>query len=895
MKTGRIPSATYRLQFHAGFTFKDARAILDYLDDLGISDIYASPYFQAAPDSTHGYDVANHNRLNPAVGDVADFRALASDLKNRGMGQVLDFVPNHMGINQSLNIWWMDVLENGVNSPYAHYFDIDWHPGKKALADRVLLPILGDRYGRVLEKGEFKLACEDGAFFLRYFETRLPITPPSYPIILRAALTHLDGDSLGKLRRAGTDRKQLAELAGSDTRVKEALEKALRQVETEKNFDTLHELLEAQAYRLSYWRVAAEEINYRRFFDINTLAAIRIEIPEVFEAAHHLVFELLERGDVTGLRIDHIDGLWDPKAYLARLQERYAGLSGGRELYLIVEKILDSTREELPADWPVHGTTGYEFISQVGQLFVNAAAGKRMTKIYERFAGEHESFANLVYEKKNRTMQIAFSSEIMQLGRMLDALSEMHRDYRDFTRNSLTLAVREVIACLPVYRTYATGEGNLSAADEKMVLRAISAARRRNPNLEKSLFDFLRGVLLLRLPEHLTVEQREAHIHFVMKFQQSSGPVMAKGVEDTVFYIYNRLAALNEVGGNPGLFGIDTGEFHRLNASRLEHFPHSLLASSTHDTKRSEDVRMRLVALSEMPDRWSAALKTWSKLTKKHRSKVDGETAPSRNEEYLIYQTLLGSWPFEPEPDYTERIQQYMAKALKEAKVNSSWTEPNEAWEQAVARFVERILGDDAFLADFRPFAEDLARIGATNSLAHLVLKCTSPGVPDFYQGTEIWDLSLVDPDNRRPVDYARRRTLLGSGDSLLADWKSGRIKLHLTRALLRHRRGNAGFYQEADYEPLVPTGRLAGHIVAFSRRHGRGQLVVVAPRLIAEFGDFPVGDIWEDAALALPSGRWTNVLTGQELSMTDAPAKVADLLREFPVGVFFRNEEGRP
>ncbi len=921
----RIPSATYRLQFHAGFTFSDAAAIVDYLDALGISDLYASPYFQAAPGSTHGYDVADHNRLNPAVGGEQGFRDLAAALRARNMGQVLDFVPNHMGIGESLNRWWMEVLEDGMDSPYARYFDIDWNSGRAALARRILLPILGDRYGRVLERGELSLFCDNGSFFIRYFETRLPVRPASYPVILRRALPMLDGDRNAALRSVmdsfsslseqedaaggkAAAKAALAELLAGDPVVADALGRGLCSLCGEagdaRSFDAMHELLELQAYRLSCWRTAAEEINYRRFFDINTLAAIRVEVPEVFEASHQLVFELLARGDVTGLRIDHVDGLWDPREYLRRLQDRHAVLCGhppgSLSLYLVVEKILDPTREQLPSGWEAHGTTGYEFANQMVQFLVDPAAERRMTRIHGRRTGVTADFADLAYEMKSRTALVSLNSEVAALGRMLDEISEMHRDFRDFTLNTLTLAVREVMACLPVYRTYVTGDGAVSAEDEKVVLRAISAARRRNPEVEKAVFDFLRALLLLRLPDGLTAEQRSAHVHFVMRFQQCSGPVMAKGVEDTAFYVYNRLVALNEVGGNPGMFGITAEEFHRLNAERCGHWPHTLLATSTHDTKRSEDVRMRIAALSELSVPWEQALKRWTKLNRKFLSKSGGRVAPSGSEQYLLYQTLLGAWPLEEMDDaarksFSERIQAYMLKALKEAKINSSWTEPDEEWERAVCRFTARILENPGFLDDFVPLAGRIAQLGALNALAQLTVKCTAPGVPDFYQGTEIWDFSLVDPDNRRPVDFSRRQDLLASlaaadPRELAADWRSGRIKLYITQRLLALRRRERGFFSQADYVPVATAGALASHVIAFERTLQNRRVLVVAPRLCGIFPGFPIGDVWQNTRLEDVSDRpgmlWRNVFTGQE----GVSLSLADLLGEFPVGVFLQN-----
>lgn len=903
-------------------------AILEYLRELGISDIYASPYFQASPTSTHGYDVANHNRISPAIGDASDFRAYTAELRRLGFGQVLDFVPNHMGIGESVNQWWMEVLEDGVASPYARYFDIDWHPSK-VLEDRVLLPILGERYGKVLEQGDFQLRYEGGAFSLHYFETRLPINPRSYPLILRVAMTHLEGASMESLRGViisfgalgGSQpqsegklaaKRQLADLVTGDPAVTAAIDAALRAFAGEPgnpaSFDLLHELLEAQSYRLSYWRIAAEEINYRRFFDINTLAAIRVEIPEVFEAAHQLVLALLARGDVTGIRIDHVDGLWNPREYLTRLQARYRELRGLPEgqdgLYLVVEKILELTKEQLPADWPVHGTTGYEFANQIVQTLTDSAAKRAMTKIYQRFSGVTDDFAEIVYEKKKLTMQNSLKSEISSLGRMLDELSEAQRQYRDLTRNVLTSAIEEVVAAFPVYRTYVTEEAVLSSEDEKVVLRAIFSARRRNPSIEKPTFDFIRNILLLRLPENLSPEMREAHIRFVMKFQQCSGPVMAKGLEDTTFYLYNRLVALNEVGGTPGDFGMELEEFHRMNAERCTRTPHTMLATSTHDTKRSEDVRMRLVALSEIPDLWKRWIKSWSKLNKKHRTKLEYGAVPSPNEEYALYQALLGTWPLEPMSDeehanYIERIKQYMLKAVKEAKVNSSWTSPNESWEKAVDAFVESILDpalSGVFLQELAQAADLLAPVGAMNSLTQVILKCTSPGAPDFYQGTEVWDFSLVDPDNRRPVDFEQRKRLLASLEGatptdLLADWRSGRIKLFLIRALLQFRRQEERFFQEAGYQSLEASGHFDRHVIAFERKAGDRRLVVVVPRLVQRWGYSPTGNLWADTAIRIPGGEgtWRNVLTGSDVSLESGEVHLAGLLGELPFAVLSR------
>lgn len=916
----RIPSATYRLQFHRAFTFRDAVAILDYLNDLGITDIYASPYFQASLKSTHGYDVADHNTLNPAVGNELEYRQFIVELHRRKMGQLLDFVPNHMGINESLNRWWMDVLENGSVSTYASYFDIDWHSSKEVLCDKVMLPILGERYGKALENGELVLEREGGAFVVRYFSTKLPINPRTYPTILRRSLHHLRGEPLVQMRtiiaqltssNISDAKLHLENLIQQNLIVQRTVDLAVHEfrgtIGVSKTFNSLHELLEQQAYRLSYWRVAAEEINYRRFFDINNLAAIRVEIPEVFEAAHQLVFCLLARGDVTGLRIDHVDGLWNPKEYLTRLQDRYASLTHQPKttqgLYLIVEKILETTVEKIPSDWPVAGTTGYEFANQTTHLLIDASAAKLLTNIYHHFVGFSDSFSDLVYKKKRLVMETSFQSEVFSLGRQLDDLSEYHRNYRDFTRNLFTNAVREVIACFPVYRTYATADRLPPEFEERTVLRAISLARRRNPTIDKAVFDFLRNLLLMRFPEGLSPDQRKAHVYFVMRFQQCTSPVAAKGVEDTVFYLYNRLIALNEVGGSPGNFGLSLSDFHQLNIERSRSYPHTLLGTSTHDTKRSEDVRLRIAALSEMPNQWRKAVHRWMRINRKFRALVEGETAPSPNEEYFLYQTLVGCWPFaltsENRKNFTHRIQQYLVKALKEGKVNSSWTEPNEEWEQAVTQFIANILSPKTgakFLKVFTPLAEEAARLGAWNSLTETILKCTVPGVPDFYQGTEIWDFSLVDPDNRRSIDYSLRKQLLeslvdASPEELISDWKSGRIKLFVIQNLLRFRRNHADFFRLADYQPLFPQGDRANHVIAFLRHYQNATLLVITPRLTAKLGTIPIGDIWTGTKLDSEAlvGPWKNILTQEVYHFDESyEASLPKILSRFPFAVLY-------
>ncbi|MEO5717076.1 MAG: malto-oligosyltrehalose synthase [Chthoniobacterales bacterium] len=903
----RIPSSTYRLQFNREFTFAQARAIVPYLHELGISDCYASPYFQARAESLHGYDITDHNKLNDAIGSRAEYDSWVADLHARGMGQVLDFVPNHMGIAEPTNVWWADVLENGPSSEFAPYFDIDWQPLKSDLRDKVLIPILGDQYGRVLERGELKVQYDGGRFYLRYFDHEFPIAPGTYRHILEIALGQLGGhkeeDFYAELqsiltaleylpRRAEMDPERIAERAREKEIIKrrlerrcqeaplvqEAVEKALTIINgtpgDARSFDALDALLADQAYRLAFWRVAAEEINYRRFFDVNDLAAIRMELPEVFDAAHKLVLELVETGAVTGLRIDHPDGLYLPNEYFEKLQRRVgeelrvAGPGEERALYLVVEKIL-SGEEQLPGAWPVHGTTGYDFMNDAIGVLVDGAAERAITSAFHKFIEHTLNFGHLVYAKKRLVMRLSLANDVNVLGAMFDRISEKNRWYRDYTLDALTLAVRETIACFPVYRTYLAPNRPVREADRAVIERAVAAAKRRNLALEESVFNFLRDILLFRFPENLDDAAREEHIHFVLKFQQTTGPIMAKGLEDTAFYIYNRLAALNEVGGEPQRFGLSPEGFHRRNRERQEEWPATMLATSTHDTKRSEDVRARMAVISEMPEQWRRSLGRWRTLNRRWKGKIEESEAPSRNEEYLLYQILLGSWPLQPfremsEParaDFLARIQQYMAKAMKEAKLNTSWVQPNEQWDAAVAVFIEKILDPsprNRFLESFLPFAEEVARAGAINSLAQVLLKLTSPGVPDIYQGNEVWDFSLVDPDNRRPVDYARRQEMLTglagvTPEDLLGSWRDGRIKLFLTQRLLTFRRENTELFRDGNYLPLSLTGELAECCIAFAREAGGKSIVVLAPRLSLRVGFPPIGEAWRDTVVQLP------------------------------------------
>lgn len=951
---GRIPVSTYRVQFNRLFTFADAGRLVPYWHALGITDCYASSYLKAVPGSLHGYDLIDPTALNPEVGSEETYREFVEALRSHHMGQTLDVVPNHMGIGESVNAWWLDVLENGPCARYAGFFDIDWHPIKPELEHKVLLPILGDLYGTVLENQEITLFYEDGSFFARYYTHKLPIAPkPSARILshrlddlilkmgehdphlqelqsIITSLGHLPGQHevdphrvAERYREKVIIKKRLGTLLGESPPVADFVQANVRVFNGTKgdprSFDLLDALLNDQAYRLAYWRVAADEINYRRFFDINELAAIRMEDPAVFKETHRLILRLLKEGAVTGLRIDHVDGLYAPGDYL-RLLQAWAP----RPLFIVVEKILGRD-EPLPENWPVHGTTGYEFLNLVNGLFVDSRNERAMDDLYARTIGSRPSFKNLVYESKKLIMRVSMSSEINVLGHQLNRISERDRRSRDFTLNSLTHAIREVIACFPVYRTYVTeGPEEVLERDRAYIRLAVATAKRRNPAQSGLVFDFLRDLLLKQHDERTQAERQERN-RFAMKFQQATSPVTAKGVEDTAFYIYNRLISLNEVGGDPDQFGVSVATFHKRMRERQAHWPHGLSMTSTHDTKRSEDVRARINVLSELPQQWKTHLGRWITVNKKHKTMLDGQPAPDRNEEYLLYQTLVGSWPFTPMDEagyrvYVDRIQNYMTKALKEAKVHTSWINPDQAYDEAVRLFIEAILDrskPNPFLDEFLPFQQRIAQYGLYNSLAQVLLKITAPGIPDFYQGTELWDFSLVDPDNRRPVDYDLRQRMLGDLERACADAgedrrslvrellehrADGRIKLYVTTTALQARRSRAGTFQEGDYVPLESQGRKQDHLCLFARIHGEQALVAAVPRLVAglqpEAMVPPVGsEVWGDTWMTVPSWRpgslYRNLFTGETLvtvTRDDHQTLPAGLVfGEFPVALLER------
>jgi (1->4)-alpha-D-glucan 1-alpha-D-glucosylmutase len=879
------PRATYRVQFHRGFTFDDAVNVVGYLADLGISHLYSSPYLQAVPGSAHGYDVIDHGRVNEELGGAEGHTRLCFTLARHGLGQILDVVPNHMAIAARGNAWWWDVLENGPSSRYASYFDVDWDPPESRLRNTVLLPVLGEHYGQALEAGAIRLQREGAVFSLTYHEHAFPLAPPSLDEALGTAATrvHSDtlafiADALGRLplstatdwlsvQRRHRDKEVLRQLLERLLREEPEVTAAVSRIVDEINAspDALDELLEQQNYRLAFWRTAGRDLGYRRFFDINTLVGLRTEDDRVFADTHALVLRWLADGMLDGLRIDHPDGLRDPEHYLRRLH------SASPTAWILAEKILEPG-EPLRETWAVAGTTGYDFLNRVGGLFVDPDGEKTLTGFYADFTGEPTDFAALARQKKHLVMREVLGSDVNRLTALFLAVCERHRRHRDYTRHELHEVLREVIAWFPVYRTYVrAGHGDVHEDDARHVNEAIEGARAARPDLDTELFDFLRDLLLLRLPGP---DENE----LVMRFQQLTGPVMAKGVEDTAFYSFNRLVALNEVGGDPGRFGVSAAEFHRESVATQARWPQTMLATSTHDTKRGEDVRARLALLSETPDRWQAAVERWAAINEAHRR---GEW-PDRNAEYLLYQTLVGAWPLD-----VERAVDYMRKTAREAKAYTSWTDPRAAYEDALLGFVTDALADRRFVADLEAFVAPLVEPGRINSLAQTLIKLTAPGVPDLYQGTELWSLTLVDPDNRAPVDYTLRRRLLDELEDATPEeiWRrldEGLPKLWTIRqALGLRRRRPELFGAQGDYRAIEARGARASHVVAFARAEAS---ITIVPRLVIGLG----GD-WGDTALEIPDGRWRNELTGE--TVNGGPVALGPLLRRFPLALLARDD----
>lgn len=964
-KADSIPHSTYRLQFNSGFRFEDAQKLIPYLQKLGISHLYSSPILKAREGSQHGYDIIDHNEINPEIGSREDFRRLVGGLKAEGMGLLLDTVPNHMGVGHGNNPWWQDVLQNGRTSSYAEFFDIDWEPLKPELRNKVLIPILGQPYGADLERGNIKAAFEDGKFVIKYFDKTLPVDPQTIPLIFSpAANVHANGEPLrfvsnelasllnafahlppnsvldsGEIRRRQDEMPKLLDrlqhLAAESPEVRAYIDERLEVLNGAcgdcHSYDALHQLMEKQAYRLAFWRVSGEEINYRRFFDINDLVGLRMENPRVFAETHKLIRELLGQDLISGLRIDHPDGLLNPTQYFMRLQrlcaasrcigpEPVAPLAAdgieleihgefGQEpeghqyapLYLLVEKILEP-EENLPELWPVDGSVGYDFTNLVNGVFIDRRNERIFTKLYAKVVGGPVSVQHLIYQSKKLVMRRALSSEVNVLAHILNDISNRDRNARDFTLGVLREAIRETIACFPVYRTYIDERGHVSSSDSLYIRQAIGCAKQKNGSLAPAVFDFLQGILLEN-PDSPGAADRQK-LYFTLKFQQLTGPVMAKGLEDTACYVYARFLSCNEVGGSPAHFGATVSEFHRAGLERAEHWPHSMLTTSTHDTKRSEDVRARLDVLSEMPGAWATQVMKWRRINRSRKLQLsDGRIAPDDNEEYFLYQTLVGAWPLrmqaeDDREDFLRRMQTYMEKAVQEAKVNLSWLNPNPEYIDAIKSFLSEILSprwhgrNNLFWDSVQKFIQPIMFFGLINSLSQLVLKLTSPGVPDTYQGQELWDFSLVDPDNRRPVNFELRHRILDDLVSrsaaegpervcqdLLADCRDSRLKMWVTSQALRFRRENEDLFQRGAYIPLQAKRGREDHVIAFARTRPKGAVITIVPRLSYTLmkgkEEPPIGAVWGDSEITLPPAvvgrRLRNVFTAERFDVAES------------------------
>lgn len=943
------PRATYRLQLTSAQNFRAAANLVPYFARLGISHCYFSPCLKTRPNSPHGYDVIDHTAVNPDLGGPDDHDALCGTLAAHGMGQILDIVPNHMGVMGADNRWWLDVLEHGRASLYADYFDIDWQPVTPELANKVLVPVLGDHYGNVLVGGDLVLELDQGKGELSvfYYGHRFPLDPATYPLVLHrtvrglarkplaerpplielesilrslAALpAHSSADPADRRVRAHETfiaKRRLAELCATQPAIGALVESAVAAYNgiagRRESFALLHRLLEQQPYRLAYWRVAADEINFRRFFDINDLAALRTQNQEVLEATHGLVLEWAAQGKIDGLRIDHPDGLYDPRGYLEWLRAKLAA-AGRPDCYLVVEKIL-AAHEHLPRGWPVHGTTGYEFSFAVNGLFVYSPLERELDRAYRVLARVDDDFDSMLYRSKRQILLFHLSSELTVLANTLNRLAERRLETRDFTLNAVRATLLELIVSFPVYRTYVT-PGHIGDQDRTHIDWAVSYARQSYAGRDEGILEFVRKLLLFELPEDADDGYRERAAAFTAQFQQLTAPVMAKALEDTCFYRYVRLLSLNDVGYDPRRFGITPAAFHRLNQLRAQYWPHSMLATSTHDTKRSEDARARLNVLSELPAVWRARVTRWRRLNQRSRRGPASAVVPTPNDDYLFYQTLVGTWE-SPAGDaalaeYRERIEAYMIKALREAKAETAWTNQNTDYENAMLDLVRHALrGGSRFVADLDAFVREIAVPGYLNSLGQLLLKLTSPGVPDIYQGNELWDFSLVDPDNRRPVDFERRRRMLeqlerrstSDRPALLEDMATGladgRAKLYLLWRTLERRARHPELFATGSYAPLEVRGECAEHVCAFARQHDGHAAVVAVGRwytkLSAQIADWPRTPLaWGDTQIALPShGTYENAFTGERLVLDAEPAALSTerLFARWPVALLVKD-----
>ena len=886
----RLPVSTYRLQLHKDFAFSDAAKVADYLAELGVTHVYSSPYLMSAPGSTHGYDVVDHQRINEELGGVEGHERFCLRLNDLGLGQILDIVPNHMSLERNNRFWW-DVLENGTSSRYASFFDIDWQPHEEHLRNKVLLPILSDHYGRILDAGGIKIVRDGALFHIECAGQVLPIAPPTMPTILTRAAEYAKSDTLNFLSVAfgrlpapeyvdrrtilGRHRDKtvlyelLRRLCEEEPSVREELDRVIAQINS--NTDALDDLLNQQNYRLSYWRAADQQLGYRRFFDVNTLIGVRMEREHVFEETHTLVIDWLERGVLDGVRVDHPDGLRDPLQYFQRLRQR------APDAWIVAEKILE-TDELLPDNWPVQGTTGYDFLNAALGVLVRPEGLAELGTVYSDFIGRSTTFAEIAHEKKLAVTHESLGSDVNRLTSLLVEICESNRNQRDYTRAEMRRAIRELAACFPIYRTYVVPEQNeISPFDRAVITQAIECAKSKRQDIDGGLFDFIHEVLTLGVTGKSETE-------FLTRFQQFTGPVMAKGVEDTAFYCYNRLVGMNEVGGDPRRDGLSVNEFHAFCIKMQNTHPLSMTTLSTHDTKRSDDVRARLAVLTELPRRFKAAAHRWSRINAEfHRIQINGTAIFDRNSEYFYYQTLIGAWPIE-----TERVSTYMEKAMREAKQQTSWSVNNNEYEEAMRTFIHGTLQHGPFLKELDQFVEHVKPAGRLNSLAQTLMKYTCPGVPDLYQGSELWDLTLVDPDNRRPVDFALRCRLLNeikaiSVQQIVERMDDGLPKLWTIYHALQLRCEHPDWFgPESNYRPLRISGSKKEHALAYLRGEN---VVTLVPRFTLK-----LAGKWTNTTVAIPQGTWRSRFTGEVIR--GGRVLVAELLQDFPVSLLVREFE---
>jgi (1->4)-alpha-D-glucan 1-alpha-D-glucosylmutase len=881
----RVPTSTYRLQLHANFTFDDAADVAAYVKELGISHVYCSPYLQAAPGSMHGYDVVDHQSVNEELGGEEGHQRFCSRLAELGVGQVLDIVPNHMAIGPRNRNWW-DVLENGPSSRFATWFDIDWHSSEVKLQNKVLIPVLGDQYGRVLTAGQIQIDRDNASLRIRYSDHLYPLAPRSLPAILERAAQYAYSptlsflaDSLSRLPvpdATDTDainsrHRDKVVIYGLLQRFCEehpeaslAIDKAVGELNADR--DALDALLDLQHYRLAYWRTADQELGYRRFFDVNTLVGLRVERQHVFEETHRRILDWLNEGVLDGVRVDHPDGLRDPLQYFARLRQRSA------DAWIIGEKILEP-EEYLRDSWPIQGTSGYDFLNVCNCWLMDPEGLKELAQIYGDFTQESTDFAAIAHDKKLNVEHEALGSDVNRLASLFVEICENNRDRRDFTRAEIRRAIREVAAGFWVYRTYVVPEREeITEEDRLQVSNAVERAKGHRPDLDGGLLDFIGDVLLLHSRGALETE-------FVYRFQQFTSPVMAKGVEDTAFYCYNRMIGLNEVGGAPDRDGLTSLEFLDYCARMQASHPLTMTTLSTHDTKRSDDVRARLAVIPEVSGQWRSFLRRWSR----SNASLKTRGMPDRNTEYFLYQTMIGVWPIE-----RDRLTAYMEKAAREAKQQTSWTQQNKEFEDALKFFIERLYGSEEFIAAIGEFVGRIITPGRVNSLAQTLLKCTAPGVPDTYQGSELWDLHLVDPDNRGPINYTARRSLLSELEAgmpveeMLKRMDSGMPKLWILYCALGLRRREPELFgADSDFTPLMVDGKKAEHAMGYLRA---GSLATIVPRW-----NLKLAGNWSNTTVELPGKRWRNVLTNEVSN--GGRVSMSGLLRRFPVALLMKEK----